>query len=125
MYIITDEIHSDEDAEKALKKTCDYYESMCQKLLRGTENEGLTFSNAKNWFDTLPLRYAENYYPEEVNQVIDKCFKLLYKYCIRENLIKSSITYEEFYDGKGLHDENYPISRWYGENGPLGKLLGF
>lgn len=125
MYIITDEIRSDEDAEKALKKTCDYYESVYQKLLKSTEDKSLTFHNAKERFKHLPLRYVNNFLPEEVNQVVDKCFKLLYNYCIEKNLIDTSITYEEFYDGKGLYDKSYPISRWYGENGPLGNLLGF
>lgn len=123
MYIITDEIRSDEDAEKALKKTCDYYKSMHQKLLESSKKKSLTFLSAKGWFRHLPLRYTNNYYPEEVNQVIDKCFKLLYDYCTNEHLIDSSITYEEFYDGKGLYDESYPISKWYKKDGPLGNLL--
>ena len=122
MYIITDEIHNDKDAEKALKKTCNYYESVYQKLLEDTKNKGLTFSIAKDWFGNLPLRYAKNYYPEEVNQVIDKSFKLLYNYCMQMKLIDSSISYEEFYDGKGLYDERYPISWWYSKDGPLGNI---
>ena len=60
MYIITDEIRSDEEAEKALKKTCDYYESMYQKLSEITKNKSLTFLCAKGWFRHLPLRYANN-----------------------------------------------------------------
>lgn len=123
MYIITDKIRSDEEAEKALKKTCNYYESMYQKLSESTKNKSLTFLGAKGWFRHLPLRYANNYYPEEVNQIIDNCFKLLYDYCIDEHLISSNITYNEFYNGKGLYDESYPISKWYGKNGPLGNLL--
>lgn len=123
MYIITGEIRSDEDAEKALKKTCDYYKSMYQKLSESSKNKSLTFLDAKEWFRHLPLRYANNYYPEEVNQIIDKCFKLLYDYSTNEHLIDSSITYEEFYDGKGLYDESYPISKWYKKDGPLGNLL--
>lgn len=123
MHIITNEIHNDKDAEKTLKMTYDYYESMYQKLSEITKNKSLTFLSAKGWFRHLPLRYANNYYPEEVNQVIDKCFKLLYGYCINEHLIDSNITYNEFYDGKGLYDESYPISKWYGKDGPLGNLL--
>lgn len=123
MHIITSEIHSDKDAEKALKMTYDYYESMYQKLSESTKKKNLTFLSAKEWFRLLPLRYANNYYPKEVNQVIDKCFKLLYDYCINEHLIDSNITYKEFYDGKGLYDESYPISKWYKKDGPLGNLL--
>lgn len=123
MYIITDEIHSEEDAKKALKKICDYYETMYQKLLKDTNGKNLTIYGAKGWFRHLPLRYANNYYPEKVNQIVDKCFKLLYSYCIKENLIHSSISYGEFYNGKGLYDKDYPISRWYKKGGPLGDLL--
>ncbi len=123
MYIITDEIHSDEDVKNALRKTCDYYESIYQKLLVDIKDKDFTFHSAKIWFRHLPLRYASNYYPEEVNQIIDKCFRTLYKYCIEKELIDSAITYEEFYDGKGLYDESYPISKWYKKDGPLGNLL--
>lgn len=123
MHIITSEIHSDKDAEKALKMTYDYYESMHQELLESTKKKSLTFHSAKGWFRHLPLRYINNYYPEEVNQVIDNCFKLLYDYCINEHLIDSNITYNEFYDGKGLYNESYPISKWYKKDGPLENLL--
>lgn len=123
MYMITGDIHNDEDAKKALDNTCKHYKSIYKKILSSISHKDLTFLNAKEWFKNLPLRYANNYYPEEVNQVIDECFKLLYDYCIKEQIIDSNITYVEFYDGKGLCNEDYPISRWYGENGPLGRLL--
>ena len=47
MHIITSEIHSNKDAEKALKMTYDYYESIYQKLLESTKKKNLTFLSAK------------------------------------------------------------------------------
>lgn len=101
-----------------------YYEHLYNKIVESCEKQTMTYYSVRGMFRHLPLRYdPNNANPEEINQIVDKCFKLLYDYCIEKNLIDTSITYEEFYDGKGLYDESYPISKWYGKNGPLGNLL--
>lgn len=120
---ITDEIRCEEEIRKEIRRMCEYYEHIYQDLVNHVENKGLTDQEAKDWFHHLPQRFVNNYYPEEVNLIIDKCFKLLFKCCIEKNLIDSQITYDEFYDGKGLYDESYPLSKWYGKDGPLGNLL--
>nr|DAP88772.1 MAG TPA: hypothetical protein [Crassvirales sp.] len=120
---ITDEIRCEEEIRKEIRRMCEYYEHIYQDLVNHIENKGLTDQEAKDWFHCLPQRFVNNYYPEEVDLIIDKCFKLLFECCIEKNLIDSKITYEEFYDGKGLYDEIYPISKWYKKDGPLGNLL--
>lgn len=101
-----------------------YYESIYNNIIESCEKGTMSYYSARGMFRHLPLRYdTNNTYPEEINQIADKCFKALYTYCTKKGIIEDNITYEEFYDGKGLYDESYPISRRYGKKGPLGNLL--
>ena len=100
-----------------------YYKNLYLDLQNAIKRNKVDFYTAKGWFIHLPLRYANNTFSEEVNLIVDACYKLLYNYCIEKAIINSNITYEEFYEGKGLYDKEYPMSRKYSKFDPTLDLL--
>lgn len=100
-----------------------YYRNLYLDLQEAIRKNKIDFYAAKGWFIHLPLRYANNTFNEKVNLIVDDCYKLLYEYCIKKRIINSNITYEEFYEGKGLYDKDYPISQIYMKHYPLRRLL--
>lgn len=91
-----------------------YYKNLFIDLQEAIKFKKIDFYSAKGWFCHLPLRYTPyNNYTEEVNLIIDKCIKILYKYCIKRNIINNHITFKEFYEGRGLCDKEYPKSLFY------------
>lgn len=89
-----------------------YYEHLYNNIVKSCGNETISYYSAKGMFRHLPLRYdPNNTYPEEINQIADKCFRALYDYCIKKTIICPDITFDEFYRGKGLYDDSYPIDK--------------
>lgn len=87
-----------------------YFENQYQDIEKQCKDSTITYYGAKSIFRHYPLRYdSQNENPEEINMIIDKIFKTLYNYCIEKKIIASDITYEDFYKGKGLYDESYPL----------------
>lgn len=114
MNIFKKLFHKKNEQERFIKELISHYENIYNNIVDSCEKETITYYSACGMFRHLPLRYdATNIYPEEINQIIDKCFKTLYNYCVKKNIIASNITYEEFYEGKGLYDKEYPISQRY------------
>lgn len=91
-----------------------YYRNLYLDLKDSIEKGKIDLYSAKGWFRHLPARYIpNNFYTEEVNLIIDDCFKILYDYCIKEKIISSYITFEDFYEGKELYNNEYPLSVFY------------
>lgn len=98
--------------EELVQGFISYYEGIYSSIVESCEKETMDYYSARGMFRHLPLRYdTHNIYPEEINQIVDNCFKTLYAHCIKKSLIDSTITYEEFYRGKGLYDDSYPINK--------------
>lgn len=101
--------------EEFIKGFISYYESIYSNIVESCKKETIGYYSARGIFRHLPLRYdRSNTYPEEINQIVDKCLRTLYDYCIKKSIIASDTTYEDFYEGKGLYDESYPMSRRFG-----------
>lgn len=112
MNIFKKLFHRENKSERFIEGFISYYKDIYNNIVENCEKETITYYSACGMFRHLPLRYyATNIYPEEVNQIVDKCFKTLYNYCIKKNIIASDISYEEFYEGKGLYDKEYPLSQ--------------
>lgn len=98
--------------EEFTKGIVSYYNGLYDTIVERCKKETMTYYSVRCFFRHLPLRYAtNNTYSEEINQIIDKCFKTLYKYCIKKSIICSDITFDDFYRGKGLYDDSYPIDK--------------
>lgn len=98
--------------ELFIKGFVSYYNDIYNNIVESCDKETITFYSARGIFRHLPLRYdPDNSYPEELNQIVDKCFKTLYEYCIKKSIICSDITFDDFYRGKGLYDDSYPIDK--------------
>lgn len=90
----------------------DYFEKQYQDLAKQCQSGIVKYHSARSTFRHYPLRYdPSNTFPEEINLVIDKIFKTLYDYCIEKGIIASDISYDDFYKGKGLYDESYPMDK--------------
>lgn len=90
----------------------EYFEKQYQDIAEWCEKGGVDYVDARCYFRHYPLRYdPNNTFPEEINLVIDKIFKTLYNYCIEKGIIASDISYNDFYKGKGLYDESYPMDK--------------
>lgn len=97
----------------------EYFEKEYQIIAEQYQNDGtkcqndvIEYYSARNIFRHYPLRYdPNNTFPEEINLVIDKIFKTLYNYCIEKGIIASDISYDDFYKGKGLYDDTYPMDK--------------
>lgn len=90
----------------------EYFENQYQDIAELCERGGVNYIDTRCYFRHYPLRYdPNNTFPEEVNQVMDKIFQTLYKYCIEKHIIASDISYDDFYKGKGLYDEAYPMDK--------------
>ncbi len=98
--------------EEFTKGFISYYKGIYNSIVKSCEKETMTYYSARGMFRHLPLRYdPNNTYPEEINQIADKCFRALYDYCIKKSIICPDITFDEFYRGKGLYDDSYPIDK--------------
>lgn len=106
MNILKKFFHKRSKQEEITKEFISYYNGIYNNIVESCKKETITYYSARGIFRHLPLRHdPNNTYPEEINQIIDKCFTILYNYCIKENIIASDISYEEFYRGKGLYDK--------------------
>ena len=98
--------------EGFVKEMVSYYESLYSQIVENCDKNPMTYYSARGMFRHLPLRYdPNNTYPEKINQIADKCFRTLYDYCIKKSIICPDITFDEFYRGKGLYDDSYPIDK--------------
>ena len=90
----------------------EYFENQYRDIEKQCKDNTITYYGAKSIFRHYSLRYdPQNDNPEEINMIIDKIFKILYNYCIEKKIITTDITYEDFYKGKGLYDESYPMDK--------------
>lgn len=87
-----------------------YYEDIYNCIKRDIDKDILSFYSVRSYFRHLPLRYTQKDLPEEIHQVVDKCFHALYDYSIKKHIIDKNITYDDFYNGKGVYDESFPMS---------------
>lgn len=75
---------------------------------KGCQKESITSYSAVTIFCNLPI--SKPNYPYYINKVLDDSHKLLYTYCIKKEIIKSNITYRDFYSGKGFFNDPWLIS---------------
>lgn len=100
--------------EEFTKGFISYYKGIYDNIVESCKKGTMTYYSARGMFRHLPLRYdPNNTYPEEINKIVDKCFSTLYDYCIQKSIVAQDITFDEFYKGKGLYDESYPITNRY------------
>ena len=96
--------------EKLIKEFGSYYLKIYENIEKSCQQGNLDFYGVRCFFRHLPLRYdSRNTYPEEINKIVDRCFKTLYDYCIKKSIIASDTTYEDFYEGQGLYDDSYSL----------------
>lgn len=113
MNIFKKLFYREKKSKRFIKGFISYYENIYNIIVDNCEKETMTYYSIKGMFRHLPLRYGSNKLPEDIYQITDKCIKRLYEYCIKKEIIASNITYEEFYEGKGLYDKEYPLSQKY------------
>lgn len=85
----------------------EYYDTY-KAIENGCQKETITNYSAKTIFCNLPV--SKSSYPNFINKVLDDSHKLLYTYCIEKGIIKSNISYEDFYNGKGFFNDPRLIS---------------
>ena len=85
----------------------EYYDTY-KAIENGCQKETITNYSAKTIFCNLPV--SKSSYPNSINKVLDDSHKLLYNYCIEKGIIKSNISYEDFYNGKGFFNDPRLIS---------------
>ena len=97
-----------EDEDFWMRQYKDYY-SMYMAIENGCKKETITNYSAVTIFCNLPVSKPKSY-PHSINKVLDDSHKLLYNYCIEKRIIKSNISYEDFYNGKGFFNDPWLIS---------------
>lgn len=97
----------EEDYDFWTRQYKEYY-SMYRAIERGGKKETITNYSALTIFCNLPV--SKPSYPHSINKVLDDSHRLLYTYCIEKEIIKSNITYEDFYNGKGFFNDPRLIS---------------